>query len=92
MKRPVRSINPAPSIFLDDLYHVAFLKLHGIEAAPAASAGRVSFAITVTPEVSGLLAEIQRNELVPVGDFIRACKTVRGQMLSLRTQDKGVRQ
>lgn len=87
-----KSSPPSPSIFLDDLYQVAFLKMNGVETAPVTSGGRVSFVITLTPDVSALLAELQRNELVPVGDFIRACKVIRGQMLSLRSQEQGVRQ
>jgi hypothetical protein len=79
-----KSSSQSPSIFLDDLYQVAYLWLNGATVTPVSCNGRVSFETQFTSDVASLMVELQRNEPVPVGDFIRACKAVRGQMLSLR--------
>lgn len=67
-----------------DLNEVAFLKLHGIEPHFEKQGTRIIFVFEATDDFFDISALYKTNPPVPVLDFVRELKTMRGRMLSMR--------
>lgn len=74
-----------------DLNEVAFLKLHNIEPRLELQGTRVIFVFEATDAFFDISALYKQNPHVPVLDFVRELKTMRGRMLALRDDNGGAR-
>ncbi len=71
-----------------DINLSSFLELNGLQITLELNNGKVIFSFPVSDRLYKLLEAYNSNVLVPVGDFVTRLKILRGQMLSMRTQQR----
>lgn len=78
---------PEKEVVLEDWAIVAYLTLKGLKVTPfKKSDGRVAF--LVDGDVESAVGDIYSNKKVGINDYIKALRSVRGAIFTLRTLNK----
>ncbi len=71
-----------------DIYLSAFLSLSGLQPALKLNQGKVIFSFPSSNDLYTVMTNFNSNVNVPVTDFVTTVKTLRGQMLTMRNNNK----
>lgn len=69
---------------LTDIHEATYLAMHGVSPQLVLEGRRVVFEVEASQEALDLLKAFRTNQMIPVLDFTKALKRMRGRMLDAR--------